>query len=436
MSNKLEFTLHSIRILALVIGCLAAIPPATLACSCRDGGPVQATDPRYRDSSVFRARVIQFLGKTGGTKELYSDRALAVVNERYWGLPWYWPRVVILDGHGVCGYAFALGEEYLIVGHRNWYGALDVGECSGTRPLRNAQVDMRTLDGSRCAGPGGSILGSVYSPAPTPNIVLTLRDSNGRPYTARTDQYGIYELRHLSPDRYTLDSRLSTNRYASATAEVSGGICAGGSITLQPYSLSGRLLPGIGQAAFIEIVEVRGKLTRRGEIAPDGRFYFNDVPPGEYFLAATFFLTGRYTSAQVYYPGTRDRRKATAIRVSTQPAGESFDFDPEALPLVPMPVVVASPDGTEPSEVTVRLQDSRGIGVSQWEQRIGVPLIIPGVRGDAYGVMAFATRKRAEDPDRRSALITLHAAPGMKTTVLSLIRTAARRESVAETPIR
>jgi len=344
--------------------------------------------------------------------------------------------VVILDGHGVCGYVFALGEEYLVVGSRTWYGALDVSGCSRTRSLRYAQLDIRTLDGSRCVGPGGSVLGSVYSPAPAPGTVLTLRDSNSRPYTVRTDQHGIYELRHLPPDRYTLDSRLSTNRYARAMVEVTSGICADGSISVQPYFLTGLLIPGIDQAATIEMVEVRGMFTHRGEIAPDGRFYFNDVPPGKYFLAAIFSLTGKGSTVQVYYPGTIDRRKAAAIRVSAQHPDQSFDFDPEALPLVPMRIVVASPDGPGPTEVTVRLQDSRGIGVTQWEQRIGVPLIIPGVRGESYGVMAFATRERAEDPDRRSALITLHAVPGMKTTVLSLTRTAAKPEGVGETPVR
>jgi hypothetical protein len=171
-------------------------------------------------------------------------------------------------------------------------------------------------------------------------------------------------------------------------------------------------------------------------IAPDGRFYFNDIPPGEYFLAASFYLTGRYSTEQIYYPGTRDRRRAIAIRVSAQHIEESLDFDPEALPLVPMPVVVASPDDTGPSEVTVCLQDSRGIGISNWQQRVGVPVMIPGVRGDSYGVMAYATSEGSEDSDRRSALIALHAFSRMKTTVLSLVRTAAKREDGGETPVR
>ena len=190
------------RIPTLLFCCLAATSPSALATSCHFGNPVQRTDPAYRNSAVFKARVVQLLGKAVGTKERYSDRALAVVHERYWGLPWYWPKVVILDGHGMGGYYFVLGEEYLVVGHRSWYGALEVSECSGTRQLRYAQLDIRTLDGSRCAGPGGSILGSVRSPAPVTDFALTLRDSNGRPYIARTDRQGIYELRNLPPDRY------------------------------------------------------------------------------------------------------------------------------------------------------------------------------------------------------------------------------------------
>jgi hypothetical protein len=368
-------------------------------------------------------------------KEQYSDRALAVVHERYWGLPWYWPKIVLLDGHGPCGSVFAL-EEYLVVGYRTWYGSLDVGDCSGTRPLRFAQVDMRTLNGSHCAGPGGSIIGSVSSPAPTPGIGVTWRDSNGAPFTARTDQDGIFELRHLSPDRYTLDSRLSENRYASAVADVSSGICSGGSILLQPYSHTGRLVRGITQTTSIEMVGAQGNLTHRGAITADGRFYFTDVLPGKYFLAATFFPRSGGVPTQVYYPGAADRRKAATIRVSGEPAGLSFDFDPESLPLVPMPVVVVSPDLTVSAKATVFLQDSRGIVVDQWEQRIGVPEIIGGTRGEFYGVTAFATREGEEEPDRRSALITLHAVSGMKTTVLSLTLAAVPPRGAGEAPAR
>ena len=140
--------------------------------------------------------------------------------------------------------------------------------------------------------------------------------------------------------------------------------------------------------------------------------------------------------AEVYYPGTKDIGKAVAIRIPSQPPQCSFDFDPEALPVVPMPIVVTSADDTGPNEVTVRLEDSRGIGVNQWQQQIGVPLIIPGDRGASYGVMAFATRERAEEPDRRSALVTLHALPGMKATVLPLIRSTAKPAGVGETPAR
>ncbi len=291
--------------------------------------------------------------------------------------------------------------------------------------------------GSRCAGPGGSILGFVRSPAPLPDFVLTFRDSNGRPYTSRTDRYGIYELRPLPPDRYTLDSRLSADRYHSTSVLVRSGICSAGSVDLEPYSLTGRLFSGVEKAAMIELVGARGTLTLRGEIASDGRFYFKNVPPGDYFLMATFFLAGwGGRSAQVYYPAASDRGNAAAIRLSSQPSNHSFDFDPEALPLVPMPVVVPSPGGAEPAGVVVLLRDSRGNAVNQWQQLIGVPEIIPGVRGNSYGVMAFATRENAGDPDLRSALVTLHAVTGMNTSVLALIRSVAKPEGAGESPVR
>ncbi len=139
---------------------LGGLPSA--ACSCANNTPIQASDTHYRERAVFTARVIQLMGPVyhwGGRRS--SSRVLAIVHHRYWGLPWHWPAIVVLDGSYPCDIAMSVDEEYLVSGRRGRYGVLEVNVCSRTQPLASAQVDLRTLDGTRCALPGGAILGRV-----------------------------------------------------------------------------------------------------------------------------------------------------------------------------------------------------------------------------------------------------------------------------------
>ena len=67
-------------------------------CECANGTPIQRTSERYRDRAVFTAHVIQLVGRIYDFKsepKRMSSQALAVVKDRYWGLPWYWPKAKI-----------------------------------------------------------------------------------------------------------------------------------------------------------------------------------------------------------------------------------------------------------------------------------------------------------------------------------------------------
>ena len=125
----------------------------------------------------------------------------------------------------------SVGDELLVEGWRIRYGLVGVGRCGGrTRPLKDAQVDLRTLDGTLCAAPGGALIGQAIEPArnhqpsnPLRGALLTLRDSRGKAYETRTDAQGIYQLQHLPPDSYGLDSKLNSEQYI-----LGGGVVAVG----------------------------------------------------------------------------------------------------------------------------------------------------------------------------------------------------------------
>ncbi len=207
-------------------------------CSCRNGPPIQRTSERYRDRAVFTAHVIQLMGRIyNWDGKRLSSQVLAIVRERYWGLPWYWPRVVLLDGSYPCDIAMAEGEDYLVSGRRERYGILAVNLCSRTQPLATAQVDLRTLDGSHCAGPGGTIIGHVRrgtdrlkdNPSAA-NVTLRYRGPDGKTYATRSDGDGIYEVQHLRGGVYAIDSQTDQNQLVfsllfSPQATVVEGTC-------------------------------------------------------------------------------------------------------------------------------------------------------------------------------------------------------------------
>jgi hypothetical protein len=315
------------RILRVVVVAVMPLFPMSLAfcCSCSYGPPIQQTSERERERAVFTARVVQPIGRMyNWNGERLSDMVLAIVHERYWGLPWYWPKVVILDGKYPCDAVMAIGEDYLVSGWRERYGVLEVNGCGRTRPLKSAQLDLRTLDGSHCAAPGGTVIGyvrkgndEVRGDHPTvADVSVSLRDQNGKTYTAQSDGDGIYELRHLAPGAYTVESLASQNHYASSGGvSVVEGRCMEMPIHLRDYSLRGRLLPGLNATVGLVGVDDPSRQIRSDSIEPDGRFYFRNVPDGEYILSVTTWIGA---AGDLYYPGTFDRQKAARLKIANQ----------------------------------------------------------------------------------------------------------------------
>jgi hypothetical protein len=307
------------------------------ACSCSNSTPIQETSERYSDRAVFTARVIQLMGRRYDFDgKRMSGQVLAVVKERHWGLPWYWPKVVVLDGGFFCNIVLEEGRDYLVSGRRTRYGVLDVSGCSRTQEIETAQVDLRTLDGSHCSSPGGTVIGHVYrrqesNPRrlPLPSMAMAFRDSNGRPHTVQSDSDGIFELQHLPSGTYTLDSYFSSTQYFAGEAfTVKDGVCWESDVALRDYDIYGQSLSGLGRYATVKLVAIDSdQFWALSKVQSDGRFYFKDVPDGEYLIAAESPMQG--AGNYFYYPGTYYRRRAVKIKVTNHRVAGSnrFDFD-------------------------------------------------------------------------------------------------------------
>ncbi len=328
-----------------------------LGCECSNSTPIQQTSAQYRDRAVFTAHVIQLVGRTYDFKNeprRMSSSAFAVVKQRYWGLPWYWPKIVLLDGAYPCEIAMAEGEDYLVSGQRVRYGVLAVNLCSRTQPLKGAEIDLRTLDGSRCAGPGGTLIGGVlvgrdpYRNPRIPDMLLTLRDQDGNEHSTRSDATGTYELQHLPAGDYTLDSRFSQSEYLSSQdLSVAEGTCLERHVLVRTYDFSGRAAPGLEGDAEIKLMQSDDSTEIRSDsLEPDGRFYFSSVPDGEYLLMAKSWIAG--ATNNFYYPGTFDPKKAAHIKVvNHKPTNiAELDFDLHTWQLVPLLVAPDPPNSS------------------------------------------------------------------------------------------
>lgn len=391
-----------------------------VACSCSNPFPIQRTNERYADRAVFTARVVQFLGKAFryGGKE-YSGKVLAVVEQRYWGVPWYWPKIVVLDGGFFCNLVMDK-QTYLVSGGRTGYGIVDVEGCSRTAPLRSDPVDRRTLDGSNCRGPGGTIIGRVAqvregSPERTfANTDLSLWDNGGELHEIRTDSQGVFELRHLPAGEFTLDGRLEAGEFASSSGMVAAGMCTEAYVTVSQFALTGKLIRGIDRYAEIRLVGANEEATRRGTITPGGWYYFDSVPAGQYYLVLTVKLAGRTgKSVDIYYPGTESRNSSVKLRASGQRFEQSFDFPPEKLPLVSIPVFVETLSGSAPFRVEIYCEDATGVVDNRASLTGGITTLF-GRRGEVFRISAEGFGNPSDyRADHQSEKISVVAKDGM-----------------------
>jgi hypothetical protein len=381
---------------------LIVIFSASLAfgCSCSNDTPIQKTSKDYSERAVFTAHVVSLFGTIyNGHGQRSSSLALAIVKERYWGLPAYWPRVVLLDGDGPCGMALAEGHDYLVSGWLRRYGEVGVGECSRTQPLRTAQIDLRTLDGSHCAGPGGTIIGRLVegdafnNRHPVPNVSMTFVGMDGKEHSANTDSDGIYELQHLPPGHYYLASRLTETKYASSyDVDVAPNFCSGSSAERMDYSVTGRLTPGIGRYLIVGLVGIAQQSSQimAASVQPDGRFYINNVPPGEYLLKVR--SSAQAAGGPVFYPGTREESKASRIRVTDHGLNRSLDFDPKTLPLMTIPVIVTRAHSDYKWSVELFEGRMNVLSSTYWRET-GEPAVLFGVPGAPYGIRLWGYPK-------------------------------------------
>jgi hypothetical protein len=172
---------------------------------CGVSAPVSAQ--RSPNHVVFVGKIV-LVGRSEDQGQ-FSSWSVVRVERRFWGLPWWAPRLVILFGD-----VFGTGNraEYFVDGVRGagWAHFLPIIEsypCGRTQHLNSAAVDLRVLqDGPPKSGV--RIIGQVYTAMdstglPAQGVKLSITGPGGK-VTATTDSQGIYDLVGLPSGHYSV----------------------------------------------------------------------------------------------------------------------------------------------------------------------------------------------------------------------------------------
>jgi len=163
--------------------------------------------PLSRDQAVFVARAV-YIGRTAEDRPGHElgHWALAIVEHRYWGLPWWSSKFVLLSNGG-----FEKGVEYFVDGDRSRLVShvvplIEIGTCSRSAPLKRADIDLLVLqDGPPKAGV--RVIGRVVHQRPgspaAAGVSVEIRGPRGLAVST-TNERGIYDVKLLPPGHYSI----------------------------------------------------------------------------------------------------------------------------------------------------------------------------------------------------------------------------------------
>jgi len=295
--------------------------------------------------------------RPGPHDQRLGDWAIGLVQERFWGLPWWRPNLVLLTD-----YLYWKGETYFIDGRRadgllaRVLPIVSGGiSCSRTRPVGEARVDLRVLK----EGPsinGVRIIGDVHGPEPyveyrhpptTPSFVSGARivvTSRTAATVATTDESGLYEIDGLPPDNYNLKLELPDTQDAPQQEVTTQSIARSSTVernfeVVWNGSLEGMVRDNKGRPARVSL-ELEGPgveqlpsfINSFAGTDANGSFRFKDIPQGRYgLLANSYGPTHESPYAPLYYPSALSKDEARIIDLAPGQHLRSLDFALERL---------------------------------------------------------------------------------------------------------
>lgn len=341
---------------------------ATRVWGCVCTGVPESVRQSWERASVVFLGTVELADPDGsdGHTMFQTQRVRIRVDEAFKGVA-AGQTIELTQGGDSCSAKFATAERAVFYLDRDdSSGKLFTGACARTRgSAETGSDDLLFLRGLPRSAVGTRLSGKVelYERSRTEgfrrvqafaNHKVRVIASDGVIREAVTNSAGVYEFRNLPPGKYAIltDTPKSTKLYFStvsgAPTETRPKDNDTKSVVLKPNSqvgvgfvfmadtrLGGRMIDRNGapkSKLCVDLEPLEGVADRGsryfGCSRDDGAFKIDEMPPGKYLLAVhdEILLDSRTTRSTLYYPGMRDREKATAITVEAGKPVKGIEF--------------------------------------------------------------------------------------------------------------
>lgn len=247
-------------------------------------------------------------------------------------------------GSSDCAPKFGRGERRVFYMRANEEGAWYLPSCM--RTLGNAEPgsnDMLFLRGLPRSAKGTRVAGDVRG---APHLAVTITGPGGFSRQLVTSKAGGFEVYNLKRGSYSVSVNVPRGfklRPSETPSEFELG--KDGDVSLSfvledDTSVAGRVLDSSGipvQGVCVDLEPVQGRSPNRehlfGCTDETGAFAIDAMPPGQYLLKAKdkIQVAGDKSESTLYYPGVRERQRATVITIDTGQHARDFDIRTPAL---------------------------------------------------------------------------------------------------------
>jgi hypothetical protein len=291
---------------------------------------------------------------------------------------------------GDCAYAFKKGEQYLVYPNRAEDGRLFATICSSTRPASEGRALLPQLRAMRRRQQVASVFGVLHRSdppllAPTddpddplPHIKLKLWSKDDR-FATSTGPDGVYTFYDVHAGEYIFSADLPA-RFDFTQKTLHGGLppfkipngaCYEYNVAALPTGkIRGSVLgPNKKPLAVASVELYRADRYNDGEPGlwafqdSKGNFEFDHIGAGEYLMVFNRLnrMDPNSPFPRAFYPGTRDRSKARAIKLKDGQQLMKADIHVmDGYPTRQLRVQLKWPDGRPPGEVTVMAKAGHG----------------------------------------------------------------------------
>lgn len=331
------------------------------ACSCSGTWP--SVKQAWKNAPAVFVGTVELANPDGdGRQMMFQDQLVRIrVDEAFKGV-FAGQTIELHQGADDCSAKFKTGERAVFYLYPGRVDSWIVPWCTrATGIAEPAGDDLLFLHGLPKSALGTRLSGEVelYEDSPEqafrragglPNVRVAISDSKGHIHEVLTNASGVYELYGLPPERYSVSIQVPRGlkikfpsvsgsspvrgHDTSVDLESEGGASVD-FVLMADTELSGRILNSKGEPVKdvcidLDPIQGRGEDGARFFACSKARgvFKMTMMPPGKYRLVAQdeVRLDGVKSESTLYYPGVRDRNRATIISIEASHYLENLDI--------------------------------------------------------------------------------------------------------------